>query len=417
MAERKNDPEAVLNRMIKRNIYSQFAEYGCGLVATGGAIALGIMQNASVFAAGPLALSVWLNIFNRRWMDQLTRQHTFADVTEIKRSLAAELQALRTEFEALPASETGAEDLQLSLTALADRVESLDQQVQQPAELPGEALGVMEQDIAQLKHHHIEMAQSLEDIRQQGSGTENEAMPEVLEEIAGLKDAIATVETQVANPDKVTPDLEPVRAEFQAMLSPVQSQVSLLSDKLGMGDFDPNYQPVNANEIQGQFDGLNTKIESMFVNVSDEMNAFRGNLENTQGQLQALQAQVGEVQSQEVPSPEALDVQVQAALTPIKDHLSGLESRVNEMSTASAGQSAEQLEAVQNQITEVDNRLNQVSANVSAELSNLPELVANQVRSQVDSIPTPPPAAAPAAPKPKKTDLKELDDLLADLEN
>ncbi len=510
---RQNDPEAILEKAINRNVKLQFLEYLSAAACFGGTVAVGVLgPNATVFAAAPLTFSVCLNLFNRRQLDQLTRQHTRVDTTEIQTQLNNDIQTLRNDFQALPEVREAIDmsELQAALSAVSESVTALEEKALSPVSETGEPQTELTAEMDQLRAHQIELAEALESVRQQlantpetgavagpdlsgelatlrasiaqleqrGVGNDSEAAVPNLEplqaELATLRDSITHLEQRGVGNDSeaVVPNLEPLRAELQAMLTPVQSQVSALNDRLHNQPSLESESPTNTSEqvieIQGHLEGLNTKVDNAFVNLSDELAAVRGAVEGTQGQIEGVKQQLGEDISgirgavegaqgqiegvkqqlgedisgmrgavehtqgqvnglqeqlaagqqgqQEQPDPQQIELQVQAALTPIKEHLTSLDGKIQAIPSVDSeviqGQS-DQLQALQGQLHSMGTRIDNVSAQVSTEMSNLPHLVEEKVKGKLDSQP---PAPKPEEEK-KANKLFELDALLADLES
>jgi chromosome segregation ATPase len=467
----KNDPEAMLEKMINRNVTFQIVEYVSAAAAVGGTIAVGLGQSA-VFAAAPLTVSVCLNLFSRRNLDQLTRQRTFADTTEIQNLLTNDIQALQSNFQALPEVRESIDmsELKTALAAVSESVSALEEQALSPVNETGEPQTALTADIDQLRTHQIELTEAIESVKQQLANAPETATvvgPDLTGELATLRDAIANLEQRTT--DGAVPDLEPLRAELQAMLTPVQTQVSALNERLhnqpeGEGFVADSGNAEQVIELRGHLEGLNTKVDNAFVNLSDELAAVRGVVEGTQGQLEGVQQritdevsgvrgavdhtqnqindiqgrlegvggavdhtqnQIGEIQGRlesvqqgtaEQPQTESIEAQMETALNPIKEHLSHLDGKIEAMPTLDPavmhGQ-GEQLQALQGQLHSMGTRIDNVSAQVATEMENLPNLVQEKVKDAVDSRPSPPPP-----PEEKKASkLFELDALLADLES
>ncbi len=568
-----NDPEAMLEQMINRNVKFQFVEYVSAAAAVGGTIAAGLGGNVAL-AAAPLTFSVCLNLMNRRNLNQLTRQRTFADTTEIQNRLTSDIQEIRTGFQSLPqVRETiDLSEMKAALAAVSENVSALEEKALAPVSEMGEPQTVWDSELEQLRKHQIELTETLETVKQQLANAPEATVTgtDMSGELATLRDAIANLEQRSGEETAAVPNLDPLRAELQAMLTPVQTQISSLNTRL---ENQPAGEGIVANggssdqviELQGHLEGLNTKVDNAFVNLSDELAAVRGAVEGTQGQMESVQQritdevtgvrgavdqtqhQVNEIQgrlegvggaveqtqnqfndiqgrlegidgavekindiqgriegvsgaventqnqfndiqgriegvsgtventqnqfndiqgrlevvsgavdntqnqinhiqeriegvggtventqnqindiqgrleqvqqgSGELPTGQ-IDAHMETALTPIKEHLNSLDGKIEAIPSIDPaviqGQ-GDQLQALQGQLHSMGTRIDNVSAQVSTEMSNLPNLVENKVKDTVDSRPAPPP---PVVEEKKASKLFELDALLADLES
>ncbi len=439
----KSDPESMLEKNISRNVKLQVAEYITAVAAIGGTVAAGLGANVAI-AAAPLSLSVCLNLLSRRQLDQLTRQRTLVDTEEIQQRLTSDIKVLREDFKALPeVRETiDISELQTALAAVRESVSTLEEKALAPVSETGEPQTALTDEMEQLRTHQIELSEALATVQQQLTDSPDAAVvgPDVNDEIAALRATVSQLEQSGA--ESSVPNLEHLRAELQAMLTPVQTQVSALQDRLHN---QPEEESSGSNEqvveLQGHLEGLNTKVDNAFVNLSDELAAVRGAVEGAQGQIEGVkqqltdeiagirgtvdntQAQINSIQEQAgAPQdgtgqlPEQLETQIQAALSPIQEHLTAIDGKIEAIpavdSAAIQGQ-GEQLQALQGQLHSMGTRIDNVSAQVSTEMENLPNLVDQQVKSKLET--------APPAPKPddekKASKLFELDALLADLES
>lgn len=417
----KSDPESMLEKNISRNVKLQVVEYGSAVLAVAGTVAAGLGQNVA-FAAAPLSLSVCLNLLSRRQLDQLTRQRTLVDTEEIQQRLTNDIKVLREDFKALPeVRETiDISELQTALAAVRESVSALEEKALAPVSETGEPQTALTDEIEQLRTHQIELSEALATVQQQLTDSPNAEVvgPDINEEIIALRATVSQLEQGGAEAN--VPNLEHLRAELQAMLTPVQTQVSALQDRLH------DQQPEESSneqviELQSHLEGLNTKVDNAFVNLSDELAAVRGTVEGTQGQIEgvkqqltdeiagirgtventqaqmnAIQEQTGEAQEGAGQSSEQLENQIQAALTPIQEHLTAIDGRIEAIPAvdpaAIQGQ-GEQLQALQGQLHSMSTRIDNVSAQVSTEMENLPNLVEQQVKGKLE--------AAPPAPKPE----------------
>jgi predicted nucleic acid-binding Zn-ribbon protein len=412
-------------------------EYISAAAAVGGTVAAGLGQNV-LFAAAPLSLSVCLNLLSRRQLDQLTRQRTLVDTEEIQQRLTSDIKVLRDDFKALPeVRETiDISELQTALTAVTESVSALEEKALAPVSESGEPQTALMDEMEQLRTHQIELSEVLASVQERLSATPDAEVvgPDVSDEIAALRATVSQLEEGTA--ESSVPNLEHLRAELQAMLTPVQTQVSALQDRL----HNQSEESVAGEvvEMQGHLEGLNTKVDNAFVNLSDELAAVRGAVEGTQGQIEAVkqqltdeiagvrstvdetQARVNGIQDQfagapqdgTAQSPEEQQNQIQAALTPIQEHLSAIDGKIDAIDPAAIQGQSEQLQALQGQLHSMGTRIDNVSAQVSTEMENLPNLVEQQVKSKLESAPVSKPDDDKKASK-----LFELDALLADLES
>lgn len=311
-------------------VWLQVVEYGVAGLATAGTIATLVAKQAAAAAAIPLTASVFLNLLNRRHLDQLTRQRTFADTTEVQRRLSAEVQSLRSQVENLPAFQERSDynDVKVSLTSLSESVSTLERQMMDiPAEQPLAALTTLEEEINQLREYQIDLTHSLEALQNQVS-SEPEAVTfseSIHQELAALQEAVAQLSQPTPDPMGMAPDLEPLRAELQGMLAPVQQQVADLSARLeqqGASSVGAT-QAEQLTPLYSQIEEIKVKMDTMLANISEEMELARGAMENTQHQVNEVQQQLSVAREEAIHTPgelnlEAFNQQLQAALDPCK---------------------------------------------------------------------------------------------------
>lgn len=420
MQELNSISDNTLESSIKQNVMLQFVEY---LVAGGsiaGTVATFILKDA-IYSATPLTLAVCLNLFNRRKLDQLTRQHTDADMALVKRDLRAEIQRVRSQVEDLPAFQERSDynDVKVSITSLSASVATLEQQMMETSgDQPIEAISAIEAELNQLREHQIDLTHSIEALQGQiPNDTESANMADSYQqELSALQDAVS----QLSQHGSGSADLAPLRAELQAMLAPVQQQVVDLSERTQQS------APATVSEEQlapvfGQIEDVRVKMDAMLSNISEEMEIARGAMENTQHQVNEVQHQLSVVREEatNTPSgvnPDDLHQQIQAAITPLQGQIGQLESRITALPTLDAnvtqGQE-EQLQNLQHHLQDLSNRLETVSSQFSTEMANLPNMVDEQVQNRVGEL------REQTVPQVddvgKQTSLSELDSLLADL--
>lgn len=411
-----------LEQSINKNVGLQMVEYGMAGLSVAGTIATFILKEA-VFAAAPLTLSVCLNLFNRRQLDQLTRQRTFADTTEVQRRLTAEIQTLRSQVEDLPAFQERSDynDVKVSITSLSASVATLEQQMMETSGgQPIEAISAIEAELNQLREHQIDLTHSIEALQGQiPSDAESANVADSFhQELSTLQDAVS----QLSQQGSESADLSPLRAELQAMLAPVQQQVADLSERVEH----QNTAPAAAQEDQlapvfHQIEDVKVKMDTMLSNISEEMEIARGAMENTQQQVNEVQHQLGVVREEATNTSAGLNSdelhqQLQSAIGPLQDQIGQLEGRINSIPNIDPGKmqgQEDQLQGLQHHLQDLSNRLESVSAQFSAEMANLPNMVDEQVQNRVgelreQTVPQPNEAA-------QQDKFSELDSLLADL--
>lgn len=420
MQELNSISDNTLENSIKQNIVLQAVEYGVAGFSIAGTVATFILKEAT-FAAAPLTLAVCLNLFNRRKLDQLTRQHADGDMALVKRDLRAEIQRVRSQVEDLPAFQERSDynDVKVSITSLSASVATLEQQMMEtPGDQPIEAISAIEAELNQLREHQIDLTHSIEALQGQiPSNTESANVADSYQqELSALQDAVSQLSQQGSG----SADLEPLRAELQAMLAPVQQQVVDLSERTQQS------VPTTVSEDQlapvfGQIEDVKVKMDTMLSNISEEMELARGAMENTQHQVNEVQQQLSVVreETENTPSgvnPEDLHQQVQAAIGPLQDQIGQLEGRITALPTIDAnvtqGQE-EQLQGLQHHLQDLSNRLETISSQFSTEMANLPNMVDEQVQSRVGEL------REQTVPQVddvgKQNNMSELDSLLADL--
>ena len=465
MTERKRNPEEILDDMINKNVRFQVAEIVVGVAAAAGTIFLGVAKNLAFVAAAPLTLSVALNYFNRRRLDQLTRQQTLLDITEVQRRLSSEIQGMRGR------SLEGAGDVDLSSTeqfenaiaSLSETVAALEAQIQQGASGSGDT-GHLAEEIVQLRNHQLDLSQSLEAVNQQlrslpaGSGSVAFDSSAFDHELSTLNARISELQSSGAQPGShANIDLDTVRAEFQNLLNPVQLHLSDLESRWSqqpahsdsaqpapvdieplraelLGIVTPVQQqlasveariasqpaPESSNHsealqgVQGQVSSLNEKLENVAAQLSAEIAGFQQSIEHTQDRVQAVHQTVQDAQVNALasaPDPSSLEADMQAAIGPLREQVAALQNQLGSMPKMDPNVSqlqSEQMISLQNQLNSTNGLIEEVTAQLTAELSKIPQLIDEKVDHKVSTLPA-------AAPEPKKDALSELDAILADI--
>lgn len=421
MQELNSNSTMDLERSINKNVGLQVVEYGMAGLSVVGTIAT-IFVKEAVLAAAPLTLSVCLNLLNRRQLDQLTRQRTFADTTEVQRRLTAEIQSLRSQVEDLPAFQERSDynDVKVSITSLSASVSTLEQQMMElPSSQPMEAISAIEAELNQLRDHQTDLNHSIEALQgQMPSDAESANIADSFhQELSALQNAVA----QLSQPGTDSTDLEPLRADLQAMIAPVQQQVTDLSERVEHQSPAPPDSAEQLAPVFNQIEDVKVKMDTMLANISEEMEIARSAMENTQQQVNEVQHQLGVVREEATntsagPNSEELHQQLQAAIGPLQDQIGQLEGRINSISAIDPGRiqgQEEQLQGLQQHLQDLSNRLESVSAQFSAEMANLPNVVDEQVQNRVGELRE---QTVPQADEAAKQDkLSELDSLLADL--
>ncbi|WP_299491431.1 hypothetical protein [Acaryochloris sp. IP29b_bin.137] len=421
MQEFNSNSTMNLEQSINKNVGLQMVEYGMAGLSVVGTVATFLLKEA-VFAAAPLTLSVCLNLFNRRQLDQLTRQRTFADTTEVQRRLTAEIQSLRSQVEDLPAFQERSDynDVKVSITSLSASVSTLEQQMMElPGGQPIEAISAIEAELNQLRDHQTDLTHSIEALQGQLPRDAESAnvADSFYQELSALQDAVA----QLSQQGPETADLSPLRAELEAMLAPIQRQVAGLSERVEHQDHAPAAQEEQLAPVFSQIEDVKVKMDTMLANISEEIEIARGAMENTQQQVNEVQHQLGVVREEATnasagPNAEDLHQRLQAAVGPLQDQIGQLEGRINGIPAIEPGMiqgQADQLQGLQHHLQDLSNRLESVSAQFSAEMANLPNMVDEQVQSRVGELRE---QTVPQVDDTAQQDkLSELDSLLADL--
>ena len=400
MGDWKLSPEEVLEDLINKNVKLQIVEYLSAALAIAGTVATAVTSQA-VYAAAPLTLSVVLNLFNRRQLDQLTRQHTFADTTEIQRRLAADIQALRTQVHDLPMAteQRNLDEIQEKVAALSEKIVGLEPQMQSLAIAPNtDVPASLEHELAQLREQQQGFAESLAamNLTSSVSVAPDTYSSGLVQDVAALKATIAQLEQRSGDGEATVTNLEPLRAELQAMWAPIRRQISDYATELEMLPA----QTEQIGQMQAQVVGFNSRLDEALAQLS-EVSEVHGIAASTQDELQRVQNQLDDMQQRlsQSASTDQLDgmhQELNTTLMPLQNHLSVLQTQLDNMpvfdSSISQAQS-EQLQAVQNQLEGFSVRIDQVSGQFSTidEVRTAISPLQDQVlalQSQLNSLPT-----------------------------
>jgi predicted nucleic acid-binding Zn-ribbon protein len=470
MTERKRNPEEILEEMINKNVKFQVFEIASGVAAGAGTIALLVSKNAASMAALPLTVSIALNYLNRRRLDQLTRQQTLLDITEVQRRLSSEIQGIRGQAPSYSAGDMDAAStgqFENAIASLSETVAGLEMRMQQST-AGGADTSHLDAELVQLRNHQLDLSQSLEAVNQQLRAQPASAEPGHLEaEIAELKQHIAQLQAMGASvtvgavgaevdlnalrnefQDQLHPvqkhlsdlesrlaeanqssvssapvDVEPLRAELMQMVAPVQQQMMSLEERLAAQPVATTAQvaPEDIQVVHSNVSALNDKLETIAAQLSAEIAGFQQSVDSTQNHLQSVQQQVQAAQ----PAPAAvldsgaIHQEMQAVIGPLHEQLVALEHKVNSTPQPDASVSqvqSEQMISLQNQlnnmnglIEEIANQFTSELTKVNSELSKVPQLVENHVNDKVSNL------QPVASQDPKKDSLSELDAILADI--
>ncbi len=466
MTYRKRNPDEKLEAMINKNVKLQTAELIAVALSGAGSIAAAFGQNV-IYAAAPLTVCAALNLVSRRQLNQLNRHHVLAEVTELQSGLSAEFKALNHKLEDMPGfSElSGLDQIRESIASLYETVAALEAQMQS-APAGAVNLSAFEAEFSELQNRQVDLAQSVEAMNQQmrALATEpSEFVPSDMgvnsEELDALKAAIAALEQQVqqSEADGATPsvDLDPIRNDLRnelvGMISSIQAQMAAFEEHMHsqplQADIPVNQleqvdalrelvhtlqhqvggleqrvsepsvasdspeQMAQVQQLQGQIEGLNTKIDSALAQLSAEIAGFQNVVERTEVQFQGLQQNLASVQ-QEAASTPSVDIHSELAsvVNPLRDQLGSLEQKLNSIPVPDPNllqSQSQQLGHLHSQLDTLSSRID----NVSSQLNGIPSLVEETVHQQVEDFKR----QQPAAPPPQNDKLSELDDILSGL--
>ncbi len=477
MTERKRNPEEILEEMINKNVKFQVFEIFSGVAAGVSTVVLAVTQNVAVIAAAPLTLSIALNYLNRRRLDQLTRQQTLLDITEVQRRLSSEIQGIRgqTQFGAGEIGAASSGQFENAIASLSETVASLEMRMQ--GGVNGADTSHLDAELVQLRNHQLDLSQSIEAVNQQlrAQPAANSDVTHFEAEIAALKEHIAQVQmasvpmaaadlpvgadlsalrsemqeqlnplhihlsdlesrlaqiNQTVAQPAATMDVEPLRAELMQMVAPVHQQVMSLEERLAAQPVAAMAQ-VGSEEIQAVHSHVNTlndKLDNIAAQLTAEIAGFQQTVDHTQERLQTVHQQV-EAVHQNVSAappvgfqPEAMHQELQAAIGPLREQLGALEHKLNSTPAPDANVSqlqSEQMISLQNQLNGINGLVEEISNQFTSELTKVhSELskVPELVEKHVDhKVATLQPVAAVPAQDSKKDALSELDAILADI--
>jgi chromosome segregation ATPase len=469
MTERKSNPEERLGDMMNENVKFHIAEiFSIGAAAVG-TIFLAGTKNVAMAAAIPLSLSVGLNYINRRKLDQLTRQQTLLDITEVQRRLSSEILSLRGR------SLEGGGDVDFSSTeqfenaiaSLSETVAALETQIQQGSAGAGSGgdTSHIAEELVQLRNHQLDLSQSLEAVNQQLRSLPTEAGAVAFDshafqgELSALNARISELQGSGAESGShANIDLDTVRAEFQSLLNPVQLHLSDLESRWSqqvahsdsaaaapvdieplraelLGLVTPVQQQLDSvvaqiaaqptpeasvghseelQGMQGQVSALHEKLENIAAQLSAEIAGFQQSIEHTQDRVQAVHQTVQDAQVNalaSVPDQSSVEADMQAAIAPLREQVTALQTQLSSLPKVDPSVSqiqSEQMISLQNQLNSTNGLIEEVTAQLTAELSKIPQLIDEKVDHKVSTLPA-------AAPSPQKSALSELDAILADI--
>ena len=366
MTERKRSPEEHLEEMINKNVKFQVLEILTLLGSVGGTVAILLKQSAA-FATAPLALSVFLNLLNRRKLDQLTRQQTLLDITEVQRRLSAEIQGIRslTPEKIGDIDPANAAQVHQALSSLSETVSALDMKVQQSGSID---LSQMEEEFTQIRNHQLDLSQALEAVNQQLRNLPQSVDSAQFEqELTTLKERIEQI--QVGTPDAAAAsgvDLEAIRGEFQGLLEPMHQQIGAMESRFAAQDGTENTASVDVEPLRAEFQQM---------------------MEPVQRHLADLESRLAEANAAAAPvDVEPLRAEFQQTMEPVQRHLAELEARMAEQSPVPAPAAhPEELQQVQQQVGSLNEKLDHVVAQLSAEIAGFQQSV-EQAQGQLEGL-------------------------------
>jgi predicted nucleic acid-binding Zn-ribbon protein len=468
MTEHKHNPEETLENMFHKNVKFTVAEVVSGGAAVVGTLVLVGTKNAAMIAAIPLTLSVALNLFNRRNLDRLTRQQALFDSTEVQRRFASEMYGTRSRSleGAGDVDVSGTEHFEAAIASLSQTVAALETQIQLQQGSSGSGdTSQIAQELVQLRNHQLDLSQSLEAVNQQLRSLPAESGSVAFDssafehELSVLNARISEFQSSGVEPSShANIDLDTVRTEFQNLLNPVQLHLSDLESRWSQQpvqselpvaapvDIEPlraellgivtpvqeqlasveariASQPtpeVSGNHseelqgVQGQVSALNEKLEHIAAQLSAEIAGFQQSIEHTQDRVQAVHQTVQDAQVSalaSVPDSSSLEADLQAAVGPLREQVAALQNQLSSMPKVDPNVSqlqSEQMISLQNQLNSTNGLIEEVAAQLTSELSKIPQLIDEKVDHKVATLPT-------AAPEPKKDAFSELDAILADI--
>lgn len=410
MKPQKPTPEQTLVTIKKKSRALVIAECFSALAAIIGTITSGVTGQVA-FAATPLTLSVILNIFSRRQLDQLFRQTNVLDMIEIQQEVTASIQGIRAGRLGVMATDAegmDSMDLQSSLSSLAERV----LQVESYLELQGSGYfssgGSLADEVANLRNHQLELSNSLEtmNLALQGQGHDvsiHSSIPDELERLTqavqSLEDRSALLETSVApsspdiqvwvqplqeqlaflearlderstaEPGAVSQNSETLHADFANLIQPLQSQVSALEEQLKSQPAKESNHYVqdtaHSDHLNQQIENLSHKLENALTQIFGEISGFQGVLQSSHEEINAMRLRLAEVQHQTSEAMASIDVNalyghVESGNQALRDQISTLHARVESTPTVDVHQELQQsLAPLYERIAHLDEQLQQ----------------------------------------------------------
>jgi hypothetical protein len=112
-----------------------------------------------------------------------------------------------------------------------------------------------------------------------------------------------------------------------------------------------------------------------------------------------------------VPDQSSVEADMQAAIAPLREQVTALQTQLSSLPKVDPSVSqiqSEQMISLQNQLNSTNGLIEEVTAQLTAELSKIPQLIDEKVDHKVSTLPA-------AAPAPQKSALSELDAILADI--
>jgi predicted nucleic acid-binding Zn-ribbon protein len=402
MTERKRTPEEILEELINKNIKFQVAEIvslGAGVVGT---IATLLGQHVAM-ATFPLSASILLNLINRRKLDQLTRQQTFLDTTEVQRRLAAEIQGVRGQLQdgGLPVGldPENASTIQSTLDHLTHSLQALETKMQLEGASTEDTNSIAE-ELVQLRNHQLDLAQSLEAITQQLQAQPSAGTPGQLEqELAELRQGFAAFQEQ---PITATVDVDSLRNEFQGMVASLQQQIGAMEERVA---FAANSEPASFDmaALQGEFQQMLLPVQQQMSVVEERVSTMGSSAASVdanalqsefQQMLMPLQQQVAalehHMQEQAAVSPvDGLRAELHQLVAPIENKLTAIEGRVQDQSAAAAAINVDGLRAelqgmmapIHQQVSGIEARVSEVTGQAQVKPEDL-----QQVQSQMSAL-------------------------------
>jgi predicted nucleic acid-binding Zn-ribbon protein len=357
MTERKRNPEEILEEMINKNVKFQFLEIASGVAAAGGTIALVAAKNTASFAAVaafPLTLSIALNYFNRRRLDQLTRQQTLLDITEVQRRLSSEIQGIRGQAPSYSAGDmdaASAGQFENAIASLSETVAGLELRMQQGT-VGSADTSHLDSELVQLRNHQLDLSQSLEAVNQQLRAQPVSADSSHLEaEIAELRQHLA----QVQSAQPMSADSSHLEAEIAELKQHI-AQLQTMGASVALGAVGSE------------------------VDLNSLRNEFQDQLHPVHKHLSDLESRLAEVnQSPEPSAPvdvEPLRAELMQIVAPVQQQMLSLEERLAAQPAAVTSQVApEEIQSVHSNVSALNDKLENIAAQLSAEIAGFQQFV------------------------------------------